>query len=112
MDLGYWPPPPMGLISVAARYLGLRAAQLTVAAQGHIPRWPAAAILGAVAVAALLNAADWGHGDVRFLIAISLGSLVATSALVIGWSAEPDELERWVGRALLASGASALTTLI
>ena len=111
MDLGYWPPLPMGLISVAARDVGLRAARFTVATQRHLPRWPAAAVLGAVAVAASLNAADWGQPEVRFLIAISLSSLVATSALAIGWSAEPEKLERWAARALLAAFASALPAL-
>lgn len=104
MDLGYLPPLPMGLISAAARDLALRATRFA----GVAARRQAAAVLGVAAVAALINAADWRHGDVRFLVAMSLGSLVATTALAVGWASEPAAIEKWTVWALCASVASAI----
>lgn len=111
MDLGYMPPVPVGLLSAAARHLAERVGPVAVAAERRLPGRRAAVVLASVCAAWLINAIDWGHGDVRFLVAMSLGSLVATSALAIGWSSEPEELERWAARALLAAVASALPAL-
>ncbi len=111
MDLGYLPPLPVGLISAAARDLAERVGPVAVAAKRRLPGRRVAAVLGSVCAAWLMNAMKWGHSDVSFLVAISLGSLVATFALVIGWSSEPEELERWAARALLAAVASALPSL-
>jgi hypothetical protein len=112
MDLGYLPTVPMRLISVAARDLALRAAQLAAAARLQLPGWPAVAVLALVCAAWLINAADWSHGDMRILVAASLGSLVATAALAVGWSSEPDKLEIWSLRALAAAVASVLPVLV
>lgn len=111
MDLGYLPPLPVGLIPAAARDLAERVGHVAVAAERRVPCRPVAVVLASVCAAWLLNVMDWGQGDLRVLVAISLGSLVATSALAIGWSSEPEELERWAARALLAAVASALPAL-
>ena len=111
MDLGYLPPLPVGLMSVAARDLVERVGHVAVAAERRLPCRPVAAVLASVCAAWLINATEWGPGDVRFLVAVSLGSLVATFALAIGWSSAPEELERWAARALLAAVASALPAL-
>lgn len=100
MDLGYLPPLPMGLISVAARDLALRA-QLAAAARLRLPARPAVAVLASVGAAWLINAADWSHGDMRILVAASLGSLVAAVVLAVGWSSEPDQIEKWMLKAIL-----------
>lgn len=96
---------PLGLISAAPRDWARRAVQFAVAAQLRLPGWPAAAVLAAVLVGWLVNAVEWGHGDARFLVAMCLGSLVATAALVAGWVTEPDEIARWALRALVAAFA-------
>jgi hypothetical protein len=111
MDLGYLPPLPVGLMSAAARDLAGRVGPVAAAAERRLPSRPAAVVLASVCAAWLINAMDWGYSDVRFLVAMSLGSLVATSALAFGWSSEPEELERWSARALLAAVASALPAL-
>jgi hypothetical protein len=100
------PPLPVGLISAAARYWARRAVQFPVAAQLRLHSWPAAVVVAAVSTGWLGNAVDWGHGDARFLVAMCLGSLVATAALTAGWATEPDELERWALRALGAAFAA------
>jgi hypothetical protein len=112
MDLGYLPPLQVGLISLAARDLAERAGHVAVAAERRLPGLPTAAVLGSMGAAWLVNVLEWGHGDLRFLVAISLGSLVATVALAVGWSSEPEELERWAARALVAALASALPAVI
>ena len=112
MDLGSLPPLPVGLLSVAARDLAHRAVRFAVAAQPRLPGWRATAVLAAVLAAWLVNAQEWAHGDVRYLVAICLGSLVATAALAVGWVTEPEELERWALRALAVAVASAAPTLV
>jgi hypothetical protein len=110
MDLGYPPPLSMALTSVGARDLAHRAAQL-VAATRLRPGPPVAAVLAAVLVAWLFNAAGWGPSGANALTALCLGSLVATAALAGGWGSEPVELERWAARAVAAGVASALPLL-
>jgi hypothetical protein len=111
MDLGYLPPLPVGLISAAARDLAGRVGPVAGAAERRLPSRPASFVVASVCAAWLINALLWDCGDVRSLVAISLSSLVDTSALAIGWSSEPEELERWVARALIAAAASALPAL-
>lgn len=112
MDLGYLPPIPVGPISAAALEMTEPVGPVAVAAESRLPGRPAAVVLASVCAAWLMNAMEWGHGDVRFLVAMSLGSLVATSALAMGWSSEPEEIERWAARALVAAFASTLPALI
>lgn len=110
MDLAYLPPLPVGLISAAARDLAFRAVQFTATAQPRLPGLPAAAVVTAVQGAWLINSVDWGGAGL--IVAIGLGSLVATAALAAGWTSEPEEIERWVMRALVAAMGSALPALI
>lgn len=112
MDLGYLPPLPMGLISVAARDLAFRAIQFRAFGQRLLPGWPVAAVFMAAFVAWLPNSADWGLGGAGFIIAVCLGSLVATAAIAAGWATEPEELERWAIRAAAAAFLSALPILV
>lgn len=112
MDLGYWSLLSMGLMSAAARDLGHRVVQVTEAARFRLPSRAAAAVLASVGAAWLINAMERGHGDLRFLVALSLGSLVAAFALALGWTSKPEELERWAARALVAAVASTLPALI
>jgi hypothetical protein len=112
MDLGCLPPFPMGLMSAAARDLAERAGSVAVAAERLRRGGAAAAVLASVCAASLINSMEWVHGDLRYLVAMSLGSLVATSALAMGWLSEPEELERWAARALVAAVASGLPALI
>lgn len=103
MDLAYLPPLPVGLVSAAARDLALRARQYIAAAQLRMPGRAAAAVLAAVLAAWLINSMDWGLGEAGFAVAVCLGSLVATAALAAGWTSEPEELERWLLRAVAAA---------
>lgn len=111
MDLGCLPPLSMGLMSAAARDLAHRVVQVAEAAQLRMPSWPATVVSAAVLAAWLVNSIGWGHGELSLLVALCSGSLVATSALAIGWATDPEELERWAGRALAAAFASALPAL-
>lgn len=79
-------------------------------AAGHLrlPRWPAAAVLAAGSFAWSINSMDWGFEGTRVMTAICTGSLVATVALAVGWASEPEEIERWVLRALAATSISVL----
>lgn len=106
MDRPRLPSLPVGLISVTARDRARRAVQVAVVAQFRLPGWLAAAVAGAVLTGWLVNTVDGGHGDARFLVAICLGGLVATAALAAGWVTEPDEIERWALRALVAAFAA------
>ena len=109
MDLTYLPPLPVRLISAAARDLAFRAGQFA-AAQPCLPGLPTAAVLAAVLVAWLINSMD--SGGAGFMVAVCLGSLVAVAALAAGWTSEPEEIERWAMRALVAAMGSALPALI
>ena len=111
MDLGCLPPLPMGLISAAARDLAGRVGSVAAAAECRLASRPAAVFLASVCGGWLINTVGWAHGELRFLVAISLGSLVATTALAVGWWSEPEELGPWAARALLAAVASALPAL-
>lgn len=112
MDLAYLPPLPMGLISTAVRVAVFRAIPFVAAAQRRMPGWPVGAAFGAVSVAWLLNSMDWGPGEAGVMVAVCLASLVATGALVAGWSSEPEEIERWALRSLVAAIVSALPAFI
>lgn len=102
------PPLAAGLMPPAARDFMHRGIQSTASAQWHLSFWPAAAVLAAVAAAWLINAVDWGLEEMRVMVAFSTGSLVATVVLAVGWASEPEEIERWVLRALAATSISVL----
>lgn len=108
VQLGSQPPVPMALRSAAARDLALGATQPVAAALRRLLGRPATAVFGVVAVAWLINASDWSRGDARVLVAMSLGSLVATTTLSVGWASEPVALEKWAAWAVCASVASAI----
>lgn len=112
MDLAYLPPLPVGLISAAARDLAFRASQFVAAAHTRLPGWPGAAVFAAVGTAWLMNSMDWGLGEAGLMVAVCLGSLVATAVLAAGWTSEPEELERWAFRALVAALGSALPAMV
>lgn len=112
MDLAYLPPLPVGLISAAARDLAFRASQFVATAHPRLPGWPAAAVSAGVVAAWPLNSIDWGLGLAGLMVAVGLGSLVATAVLATGWTSEPEELERWAFRALVAALGSALPVLV
>lgn len=110
MDFAYLPPLPVGLISAAVRDLAFRASQFVASAHPRSPGWAGAAVFAVVGGAWLMNSIDWGVGGC--VVAVCLGSLVATAALAAGWSSEPDKVERWAVRALVAAVGSALPALI
>lgn len=112
MDLAYLPPLPVGLISAALRGLAVGTSQIVAGVYPRWPGWPSAAVFAAVVAAWLLNSMDWGLGVAGLMLAACLGSLVATAVLVAGWASEPEELERWALRALVAALASALPALV
>lgn len=102
------PPLAGGLMSAAVRDFMHRDTKHAAAGHLRLPRWPVAAVLAAVSFAWSINSMDWDFGDTRVMIAIGTGSLVATVALVVGWASEPEEIERWVLRALAATSISVL----
>ena len=112
MDLGYLPPLPVGLTLAAARDLMFRTLKFVAAARPLLPAWPAVAVFGAIMAAWLINSMDWGFGPVRFMVAACSGSLAATAALAVGWATDPEEIERWTGRALAAAFAATLPILV
>jgi len=112
MDLAYLPPLPVGLISAAARALAFRVGLFVASPHPRLPAWPGAAVLATVVAAWLVNSMDWGVGEAGLMVAVCLGSLVATAALAAGWASEPEELERWAFRALAAGLGSALPALV
>ncbi|MGV3573117.1 MAG: hypothetical protein ACO1PB_21185 [Ramlibacter sp.] len=77
----------------------------------RLPGWPAVAIPAAVLPAWLVNSMHW-VGDAGFMVAVCLASLVATAVLAVGWTSEPEAVERWALRAVGAALGSALPTLM
>jgi peptidoglycan/LPS O-acetylase OafA/YrhL len=111
MGLSYLPTFPFEGSSVPARDLARGSAELALAIQGRLASFSTGTVLAAVVVSWAINAGDWGPSQSPCLVAVCLGSLVATVALAIGWSTEPDEIERWAVRASAAALISALPLL-
>ncbi|TWO68054.1 hypothetical protein FN976_24240 [Caenimonas sedimenti] len=66
------------------------------------------AVLAAILAAWLVNSMDWSFGNLRLLIAVCLGSLVAALVLAVGWGLEPHNMDSWILRALAATVTSVL----
>lgn len=103
--------PPWGMMPGAARDVALRAIKFAATALTRWPGWEAAAVL-AVMTSWLVDSTAFSHSDARPVAAVCSGSLVAAAVLVVGWSSEPEELERWALRAFLAALGSALPVMI
>lgn len=112
MDLAYLPPLPVGLISAAARDLTFRASQIVASAHPRLPGWPGGVVISSVVAVWLGNSMGRGLGVAGLMVAVCLGSLAATAVLAAGWTSEPEELERWAFRALVAALGSALPVLV
>lgn len=104
--------PPWALMSAAARDLALRAIAFAAAALTRWPGWETVAVLAVMSASWLGNSTAFSHSGARPVAAVCLGSLAAAAVLVAGWDSEPEELERWALRALLAALGSALPVMI
>jgi hypothetical protein len=108
MNTGPLPALSLGPVSAATRDWAFRPIQFAAASRPRAPCWPAAAIFAAVSAAWLVNSKEWGFDEVQALVAVCTGGLVATAVLTVGWASEPEDLERWVLRALAATMTSVL----
>lgn len=112
MDLGHLPPRPLGLGSAAARDCPFRALRLLEAALPRCSLWPAALVLAAASVVWLPYFVDLSFGYLRVVAAVCSASFAATGILAAGWTAEPENLQRWSFRALVGAIASACGVLL
>jgi hypothetical protein len=108
MKTGLLPALPVWRVSAPARYWAFRAIQIAEAASPRGPWWAVVVVSAAVLAAWFVNSTAWGFAELQAMVAVCTGSLVATAALTVGWASEPEELERWVLRALAATLMSAL----
>lgn len=109
MDTGLLPPRAMGLMPADARALALRAHQVVAAgANPRLHALPAAIVVAALLLAWLVNSIGWCFGDARAMVATCAASLVATVTIAVGWTTEPEEVQRWGMCAIAGAFASAL----
>lgn len=96
-----FPAPLLCAVNVDRSRLGRCTSEASVATLSCLPG-------SAVMLAAwLINSVDWGHDATRLWLR-SVSAAFAAATLVVGWVSEPEELEQWAARALVAALGSAL----
>ncbi|MEJ5989067.1 hypothetical protein WG902_03635 [Ramlibacter sp. PS3R-8] len=103
MEPGLLPPLALGPMLAAARDLAFRVSQFVAAAPPRLPGRPVVVVAAAILSAWTVISFDWSFGFALPIVTVGCGSVVATITLVAGWRSDPDEIERWSIRAVIAS---------